>query len=147
MGVRVKFDLTEAKSRGNIKRLQEKAGMAEADLDYVERKLWVRVDELKGGRPEAAVLGTLSKDSAGVKIPKFLDSGIRDLDAAANEASTLSKELNALTKDMTTWKVNYNRVVLHGKMPGAGLEKWIIQMAKDLDAIRTRLWMVQGIEF
>jgi len=144
MPVKVQFGLDEGRINASVTGLQEELGKAQGDLEYVNRKLWVRVDELNGGRSEADVLGTLSKDSAAVKIPKFLETGEKAVDQATIEVSNLAAGMKAVQKEMIAWKIRYTDVVLHGKKASGGLDKWIIKMAQDLEDIRGRIYDAQG---
>lgn len=142
--MKVRFGLEED-IKGSVSLVQDRLGHAGGNLEYVARKLWVRVDELKGGRSEGDVIDTLSRDSAAVKIPKFLDEGSRDLDQAVNEAGNMAQALKKVQRDMLAWKSRYNDVVLRGKKPSGGLERWVIKMAQDLDEIRGEMYDLQGI--
>jgi len=143
--VKFECELVESKGQGGVDDLQVYLGSAQGNLEYANRKLWVRVDELERlGRDEAGVMGTLQRDMDAVKIPKFLNDGMKALDNAQSEANALERRVGGVVERSLRWRDEWRKVVLRGRAPAGGLKKWLIRQAKELDDIREDIYELQG---
>jgi hypothetical protein len=82
--VKVVFGEAGADATGAVRTLAAAMG----DLDYVVRKLWVRVDELDGGQDAASVASHILTDSPTLKIQQFKKLGMETLDDGVKALET-----------------------------------------------------------
>lgn len=114
---------------------------AMGDLDYVARKLWVRVDELEGGQDVASVASHILKDSESLKIQEFKKRGMETLDDGIKALETglagIKKERAALIGTLLSMN-DAARASAEGRNPN--LKGSIIKYTREVERALEYIW-------
>lgn len=146
---KVTFGLTEAKAAG-VPDLQTSLGEAGGSLEYVNRKLWVRVDELKGGRAPKDAIASLSKEGSpanNLNVPKYVREGYDAIKAARRQTRQIGTKTATVEKRLTAWVKEYESLLKGGgeTMTPHAAERAITVLAMKLDDIRGDIYDLQGV--